>query len=265
MKDFLTYESLRFRQNKPEPAEDILAVEESLQIVLNGGPFTVTMRTPGDDDALVHGILFTENVYRGFPDYPILYDLPNSLGIPTRAKLKLSSELLNLSVKNERNILSVSSCGVCGKKELDHDWENEDAIMRHDKLSPELIYGCFQQMEENQTNFSASGGVHASAAFNISGNLLAAAEDIGRHNAVEKVCGKLHIHQHMGQASLLLVSGRVSYEIVAKCFAMGIPVLAAVSAPSSMAVDMAKSMGITLIAFSRHERFTVYSHPGRIF
>jgi FdhD protein len=173
--------------------------------------------------------------------------------------------------------MSVSSCGICGKTELDtfnkHAKPLEssldsarDDISRGDneKLEPGLISKMFGQMSSSQETFKHSGGSHAAAAFTFDGMLLSVMEDIGRHNAVDKVIGDLILKKQLANTKCMTVSGRISYEIVNKCFSAGIPFLAAVSAPSSLAVDLADQFGITLMGFCRDTKFTVYSHSERI-
>jgi FdhD protein len=169
---------------------------------------------------------------------------------------------LDQSQLNKRSLLSVASCGICGKTEL----TLPDGIIRVADTSLDLrhIRQMFDEMAVRQSAFISSGGCHASAAFSAGFEMLSLMEDIGRHNAVDKVIGDLLIRKNLPQARFLLVSGRVSYEIVVKCFTAGIPFLLAVSAPSSLAVDFAKELGISLLGFCRENRATVYSHPERI-
>jgi FdhD protein len=158
--------------------------------------------------------------------------------------------------------LSVASCGICGKQDLDLPDSNtsvSDAV-----ISPNLIFQMFTEMNSSQHAFKQSGGSHASAAFSETGELLCIKEDIGRHNAVDKVVGHLIFAKKLDQAKCITVSGRVSYEIIIKVFRAKIPVLAAVSAPSTLAIDFAKELGITVLAFCREDRLTCYSHPERL-
>ena len=140
----------------------------------------------------------------------------------------------------------------------------ETGINRGEIIDPEIVLNMFRQMNSNQDTFRQSGGSHASAAFTKEGEMLTIREDIGRHNAVDKVIGSLLYSGKLDLARCMTVSGRISYEIVSKCYAAGIPFLAAVSAPSSMAVDMAEKMGITLLAFCRESKLTAYSNTERL-
>ena len=157
----------------------------------------------------------------------------------------------------------MSSCGICGKTELGDLAFIGKTIDDNDKIDIGLIHNMFSKMNAFQFDFRKSGGTHAAAAFTLKGDLLCAMEDIGRHNAVDKIVGKLINDKQLNDAKIITVSGRISYEIVIKCFKARIPFLAAVSAPSSLAVDYAKELGITLFAFCRDERATCYSNPQR--
>jgi len=163
-----------------------------------------------------------------------------------------------------RSLLSVSSCGICGKTELSYLEFSGERFSDPQRVDVELIPSLFDKMETTQHGFSASGGSHAASAFTLDGELLCTMEDIGRHNAVDKVVGDLILSDRFHKAKIMTVSGRLSYEIAIKCFKAQIPFLAAVSAPSSLAVDYAKELGITLFAFCRKNRITCYAHPERV-
>jgi FdhD protein len=158
--------------------------------------------------------------------------------------------------------LSVASCGICGKQEL--DLPGQGASVLEVSLNPDLVSEMFGQMNSKQMAFKKSGGSHAAAAFSEDGELLTIKEDVGRHNAADKVVGELILSKKLLQAKCITLSGRVSYEIIIKTFRAKIPILAAVSAPSTLAVDFAKELGITLLAFCREGRLTCYSHPERL-
>ena len=160
-------------------------------------------------------------------------------------------------------MLSVSSCGICGKTELE-ELNPENKLQKGFTLNIQDLLLMFNEMREQQVTFHQSGGSHAAAAFSKDNDLISLREDIGRHNAVDKVVGQLLNQNQLKEAKCLIVSGRISYEIVAKSFAANIPVLAAVSAPSSLAVDFAKELGITLLGFSRGNKTTCYANPERL-
>ncbi len=259
------YEGKKFEKGLATKTADALTIEEALQININKKPFTVTMRTPGNDNSLVRGLLHTEGIIKNQSYNPELNLIKesNDDGIVTVVELSIPKEELGEGYSNSRSLLSVSSCGICGRTELgDISFEGK-TINNDDKIDITLINSLFEKMNTLQSDFHQSGGTHAAAVFSIKGELLCAMEDIGRHNAVDKVIGKLILSKNLDNARILTVSGRVSYEIIIKCFKAKIPFLAAVSAPSSLAVDFAKELGITLFAFCRDGRATCYSHPQR--
>jgi len=258
------YEGKKFNNNEIDKIVDALTVEEALQININNKPFTVSMRTPGNDVALVRGLLHAEGVINNVAFIPeISLKKENEKGIVTIVNVDIPEKELGEGYTNSRSLLSVSSCGICGKTELGDLTFIGKTIDDKDKIDIRLIHNLFNKMNTFQFDFRKSGGTHAAAAFTLKGNLLCAMEDIGRHNAVDKIVGKLINDQKLNQAKIITVSGRISYEIVIKCFKARIPFLAAVSAPSSLAVDYAKELGITLFAFCRDERATCYSNPQR--
>lgn len=257
----------RYHGNKITPkgierVNDELTVEEGLQIILNNKPFSMTMRTPGNDDELIRGLLYNEDVYRGEQPLEIKYHQTEN-NIITEAHLTIDESLVQEGYSTSRNFLSASSCGICGKTEL-QELSAINPIRAEQGLNFTSISTMFNQMAEKQDAFKLSGGCHAASAFTKDGELLCTMEDIGRHNAVDKVVGYLLNNNLLAQAKCLTVSGRISYEIVSKAFTAKIPVLAAVSAPSTLAVDFAKELGITLLAFTRGSKSTCYSHPERI-
>lgn len=260
MKSTIFFEGKKFIHGNTEAVQDALTVEEILNISINGAPYTMTMRTPGDEDALVRGILLSENVYIHSQVNPVFtVDEINDKGFITKMDVQIPLDALQSGIDTKRNLISVSSCGMCGKSEMELALEG-DAIQPKRKLKMAHIAAMFDQMSTHQETFNSSGGSHASAAFTTEGILLSIKEDIGRHNAVDKVIGSLLLENKLHLAECLLVSGRLSYEIVSKCFRAKIPFLAAVSAPSSMAIEYCQKTGISLLAFCRRDRCTVYTH-----
>ena len=258
------YEGKKFEKGLATKIADALTIEEALQININDKPFTVTMRTPGNDMSLVRGLLHTEGIIKNqnyLPELKLKKD--NNDGIVTVVELSIPKEELGEGYSNSRSLLSVSSCGICGRTELGDMSFKGKTIDNDDKINISLLNSLFEKMNTMQSDFHQSGGTHAAAVFSINGKLLCSMEDIGRHNAVDKVIGKLILLKTLDNATILTVSGRVSYEIIIKCFKAKIPFLAAVSAPSSLAVDFAKELGITLFAFCRDGRATCYSNPHR--
>lgn len=259
------YQGLKYQSGKLEEVEDTLTAEASIQIMINKEPYTVTMRTPGNDRELVRGLLHNEDLFK-YAKEALEYEVveTDDNGDPLSVNVNIPEDKLGKGYINSRNILSVSSCGICGKRELDDLKVDGDPLPVEEQIDPRTLALMFEAMRAGQNTFEASGGSHASAAFTLNGKLLILMEDIGRHNAVDKVVGGLIESGQLNEARCLLVSGRISYEIVTKAFMAGIPVLAAVSAPSTLAVDFAKELGITLLAFCRDGKATCYANVQRL-
>jgi FdhD protein len=256
------YQGKKFCGDNSFRVDDNLTIEQALQISINNKPFTITMRTPGDDEDLIRGLLYSEDIYKNKSTLEISFTENKEKGI-TEANLILPENLLGNGYLNSRNILSVSSCGICGKKELE-DINSSNILQEKNTLNVNHLFKMFEAMQKGQPTFHQSGGSHAAAAFTKDSELLTIMEDIGRHNAVDKVIGQLINVNKLDEAKCLIVSGRISYEIVSKAFAAKIPILSAVSAPSTLAVDFAKELGITLLGFCRENKATCYAHPDRI-
>jgi len=258
------YEGTKFNPLTTVKTIDSLPVEEALQININGAAFTISMRTPSEDENLVRGLLHSEGIINDplfTPD--MISEKENKNSAISTVSVTIPENKLGNGYSNKRTLLSVSSCGICGKTELRELEGTEKKITDNQKVELELVNELFVKMLVSQQDFKKSGGTHAAAVFSLSGKMLCSMEDVGRHNAVDKVIGKLINFNKLEEAKIITVSGRISYEIVIKCFKAGIPFLAAVSAPSSLAVDYAKELGITLFAFCRDNRVTCYSNPQR--
>ena len=259
------YEGRKFDLDGQTRVLDALTVEEALQVRINGEPFTLSMRTPGADPELVRGILHSEDIVNATSFHPpIVVAGENEAGVVRVVDLEIPEKYLGRGYSNSRSLLSVSSCGICGKTELGEDAFEGEAIRAAEVFSAPQFTEMFSAMNRGQHDFRQSGGTHAAAVFDADGSLIVIREDIGRHNAVDKVIGWLLLNGRLKEAKAMTVSGRISYEITIKAFKAGIPFLAAVSAPSSLAVDYAKEFGITLIGFCREGRATCYAHPYRI-
>lgn len=258
------YNAVKVEVAKSSATLDALTVEQPLTITINGKPFTITMHTPGNEKQLVRGLLFSEDIYRGSTPLSIEFEQKKKAQYITHAHVSIDSPKLGDGYKNSRNLLSVSSCGICGKTDLDELDASKSITTNVLKVGINNLHSMYADMEKAQAQFSESGGSHAAAIFDSSYRLLTIKEDIGRHNAVDKAIGELLDTCQLKKAEFILVSGRISYEILSKTFAASIPIIAAVSAPSSLAVDYAKELGITLIGFARKGKFTVYSHLDRI-
>ncbi len=259
------YQGIKVEKHAVTHVDDALTVEDALSISINGEKFMVTMRTPGDERELVRGLLYSEDIYRKRePGLDIEIAETDERGYISKINVTIPTELLGDGYKNSRSLLSVSSCGICGKQDLVEIVQENEIIQEDLHIGLTEINEMYAIMEASQHQFAQSGGVHAAAIFDKDRNMLTIKEDIGRHNAVDKVIGSLLLHSNLKHAEFMLVSGRVSYEIVTKAFAARIPFLAAVSAPSSLAVDYAKELGITLMGFCRTNKFTVYSNVDRV-
>jgi FdhD protein len=248
---------------------DELAVEEPLEIQLGWQQpvgytqknISVTMRTPGHDAELAAGFLFTEGILQHIDQ--IQHILPQENTVLVVLKAGVTPQLQQA----ERNFFTTSSCGVCGKTGI-------DAIKtapvftqpkQHLVIPASLFYGLQQSLQQKQVVFESTGGLHAAGLFNINGECILLREDVGRHNAVDKVIGAaLQNGQIPLQQSILLLSGRAGFELIQKAVMAGIQVIAAVGAPSSMAVQTAMEHDITLIGFLRNDRFNVYSGAERV-
>ncbi|MFY0604977.1 MAG: formate dehydrogenase accessory sulfurtransferase FdhD [Flavobacteriaceae bacterium] len=255
----LLYEGIKISKGKLSSTDDNLVIEAPLQININKSPYTVVMRTPNDDIQLIRGLLYAEDIYKGKED--IEYEIIElNQDYSSIIDIHIKTDKLGKGYLNKRTLLSVSSCGICGKKELkDIKVEKTDKLPEQNFESAFLLK-MFHQLREKQETFSKTGGSHAAGIFNKSHTLLTIKEDIGRHNAVDKCVGDLLHKNILSSASYLLVSGRVSYEIVIKAFIAKIPVIVAVSACSSLAVDFAKEFGICLIGFTRDSKMTIYAN-----
>lgn len=264
--------SLQFTQvtewnaGRVQRVQDSLAAEEPLAIRVNGLPLTVTMRTPGHDLELAAGFLLTEGLV---DELEHIGALRSPAPLPGGRSNLVEVELDENSFDPRdlrRNFFAASSCGVCGKTSIDSIRRRGLRPPSRDlRIDPELLCTLPDQVRNQQAVFERTGGLHAAALFDDSGELLALREDIGRHNAVDKIIGwALLNHRVPLSRHILLVSGRGGFEIVQKALAAGLPALASVSAPSSLAVRLAREMGLTLVGFLRGRRFVVYSGDFRI-
>jgi FdhD protein len=245
-------------------ADDLLAVEEPLEIRLGQQSLSVTMRTPGNDFELAAGFLFSEGIISRASQIRSI-GRPSD-GSPNLVVLELDGQL-RTPAPAHRNFAMTSACGVCGKASLRDLEMNACPSLPHDdiQISPDLVHRMPDRLRRSQKVFHGTGGLHAAALFNLQGDLESVREDIGRHNAVDKLIGAALLnHRTPLSNSLLLVSGRASFELVQKALVAGIPFLAAVGAPSSLAVATAERAGMTLVGFLRNGRFNVYTADRRV-
>ena len=259
------------QQTEITERSETVVVEEPLEIRINGSPVTVTMRTPGSDVELAQGFLLTEGIISTRADVTTVrycrgaeqdgMNTYNTLDVTLAPGVKMPE----LDVT--RNFYTTSSCGVCGKASMDAVWlasrygPGDDPAV----VSAATLTELPARLRSAQKVFASTGGLHGAALFSVDGTMLAVREDVGRHNAVDKVIGWAVEADRIPLAgSVLLVSGRASFELTQKAVMAGIPILAAVSAPSSLAVDLATQSGLTLIAFLRGDSMNVYSRADRV-
>ncbi|MGH7773497.1 MAG: formate dehydrogenase accessory sulfurtransferase FdhD [Candidatus Binatia bacterium] len=260
---FISGEIARADADKVLSDEDRIAVEEPLEIRLGRSPIAVTMRTPGHDQELAAGFFFTEGIVRSPNDIATITgpirDLPNVVSVKLRRGLGFDRSRL------KRHFYTTSSCGVCGKTTLQAIRVKAKPISSAFSVPLGLLYSLPGRLREEQETFEETGGLHAAAVFDEKGELLYLREDVGRHNAVDKVIGaallekKIPLDRH-----LLMVSGRASFEIMQKALIARIPIVAAVSAPSSLAVALAREFKMTLVGFLRGRTCNVYAGRERI-
>jgi FdhD protein len=249
-------------------ARDEVAVEEPLELRLSGRPTTVIMRTPGHDVELARGFLYTEGLIQGAADL-LSVRRPENLK-PDEVGNVLDLEVAPALVKPgkspfQRNFYASSSCGVCGKSSLAAIEVKSPRIASDLVVSRATVAALPDALRAGQAAFEKTGGLHAAGLFDEGGKLLALREDVGRHNAVDKLIGWALAEKRIpASRALLMVSGRTSFEILQKAISAGVPIVCAVSAPSSLAVALADRFGVTLVGFLRGGSMNVYSHPSRI-
>ena len=257
------------------PRADLLAVEEPLEIRIGGQALTVTMRTPGDDLDLAAGFLFTEGLLSPAVDLRQIRMCDENVAdatlevadLPSPAQLERATDARRAQKQAQRNFLTTSACGVCGKESIDaiRVRSRYDLTADPARVAPEVLTSLPGRLRDAQRVFASTGGLHAAGLFTADGSLAVLREDVGRHNAVDKVigwalrAGRLPLSGH-----ILMVSGRASFELVQKAAVAGIPVLAAVSAPSSLAADLAEETGMTLVGFLRGTSMNAYTGLQRL-
>ncbi|MCD9617784.1 formate dehydrogenase accessory sulfurtransferase FdhD [Chryseobacterium gleum] len=271
-------EIIKVRESSSFPYTDDISVEEPLEIRVSYSAegkkesknISVTMRTPGNDAELAAGFLFTEGIISGREQIKSIYSpqAECSRNSENVAIVELTEGFVPELMKADRNFYTTSSCGVCGKGSIE-SIRTVSAFRNHTKenteVSLETLYQLSEKLQSFQNNFSATGGIHASGIFDLEGNLLALREDVGRHNALDKLIGyALSTGLLPLNNKILLLSGRASFELIQKAAMAGISIVAAIGAPSSLAVDLAKEFDITLLGFLRDNRFNIY-HSGSHF
>lgn len=238
------------------PAQDLLAVEEPLQIRVNSRDLSITMRTPGHDLELACGFLYTEGILKTRADLVSVNHFENSVSLILAA---------GVDAGVSRNFYTTSSCGVCGKASIDSLHAAGCRMLPDARLGREIIHGLPGKLRAAQSVFEHTGGLHGAALFDLNGNLEMVREDVGRHNAVDKLIGAAFLDDRLPlHGSVLMLSGRASFELVQKAITAGIPIVAAVGAPSSLAVQTTLRFGMTLVGFVRNSRFNIYSGISRL-
>jgi len=261
-----------WQENEQHRREEHLTVEEPLEIRLDGRSLAVIMRTPGHDFELACGFLFSEGIITSHDDILSLEDAVDADGLPLANVVDMALRASSADPAGasapafQRHFAVSASCGLCGKNSIADLLCNVPPLPEDEThISPAILYTLTARLREQQDVFTHTGGLHAAGLFTTGGELLLLREDVGRHNAVDKLIGYGLLHDTLPyNEHILLVSGRTSFEIIQKALLARIPCIAAISAPSSLAVELADTGGITLIGFLRDHTMNVYTHPERI-
>ena len=272
------YKVLKYNSNKFENVEDLISIEEPLEISLKFKDkdkwitkiLSITMRTPGDDQHLVRGFLFNEQIVQNIKDIESIESFGDKVGqynIQNKILVTLNnSENINI-VNIKRDFITNSSCGVCGKSSLDaleiikQNKTNSD----QPKISKEIIIQSPSILKESQSEFSKTGGIHASGLFNSNGNLISVKEDVGRHNALDKLIGSALVDNQIDPITQFITcSGRLNFELVQKVLMTDIGIMIGVGAPTSLAIDLANKFDMTLIGFVKRDSFNIYTNNKKV-
>jgi FdhD protein len=250
-------------------SEDAAAVEEPLEVRLHGRPFAVIMRTPGADRDLAAGFLFSEGVVSSADDIGAIEhcrhpEHPDQHNIVDVYLLDDAARSVDRHLTERRRVLTTSSCGLCGRATIDSLRVRAQPLRHSFTIGADVAAQLPARLRRHQSAFDCTGGLHAAGLFTAQGECIASAEDVGRHNAVDKIIGRMLLEERLPATVALAVSGRTSFEILQKSWLAGIELVCAVSAPSSLAIDLAETAGITLLGFTRDGGFNIYSHPDRI-
>ena len=274
----LKYQTIKYKGNKPSSINDLISIEEPLEMTVRykknkewiNDSISITMRTPGDDGSLMVGLLLNEGIINDAGEIGNIKKLGKKVGkFNIQNKLQISLDnIRNLNIKKlRRNFLTNSSCGVCGKTSIDSLEVVCKTKINKDipKIKNELITKIPDLLRQNQSEFSKTGGIHASGLFDKNGKVLVIKEDVGRHNALDKVVGYSHLHSIFDTKNQFIAcSGRLSFELVQKTLMANIGLLMGVGAPTSLAIDLAKRFDITLIGFVKSDSFNIYCGENRI-
>jgi FdhD protein len=264
MRDLRLVSVLKIDDGQSHRVDDDVVIEEPLEIRVNGDSFSVTMRTPGDDFDLAIGLLLTEGIIQSGEDIGTIAYCPDEEQPDLKNIVNVNLLDRERKVESSRRLWSNSSCGLCGKATLDAVRQTCRPVASSMVVSSELLFSLPLRLRQAQANFERTGGIHAVGLFDNKGSLLVLREDIGRHNAVDKVLGAALAAGLRLPETIMMVSGRLGFEIAQKAVVAGVPVVASISAASSLAVDLATDFGMTAIGFLRGRSMNVYSHPERI-
>jgi FdhD protein len=272
------YKIVKFRENKFENVDDFISIEEPLEISIRykehdkwiKNSLSITMRTPGHDEDLVRGFLFNEQIIQGLNDIETIESFGEKVGqynIQNKILVTLNnSKNVNIS-KIKRDFLTNSSCGVCGKSSLDalEILKKEKTSKLNPKLSKEVLINSPSMLRENQSEFAKTGGIHASGLFSSNGNLISLREDVGRHNALDKLIGNLLISKNLQpNDQFITCSGRLNFELVQKVLMTNIGLMIGVGAPTSLAIDLANKFDMTLVGFVKEDSFNIYTNKQKV-
>ena len=272
------YKVIKFKNNKFEKIDDLISIEEPLEISIKykdqnkwkTSSLSITMRTPGHDEDLVRGFLFNEQIIQNLNEIESIESTGEKVGqykIQNKILITLNnSKNINIS-KIKRDFLTNSSCGVCGKSSLDalEIIKKEKTFKDEPKLTKEIIIKSPSVLRQNQSEFSKTGGIHASGLFSSDGKLITLREDVGRHNALDKMIGNaLNKNQIDPKNQFITCSGRLNFELVQKVLMTNIGLMIGVGAPTSLAIDLANRFDMTLIGFVKEDSFNVYTNNQRV-
>jgi FdhD protein len=255
---------LKIDENRFRQVDDDVVIEEPLEIRVNGDSLSVTMRTPGDDFDLAVGLLWTEGIIQSGEEIGTIAYCPDEEQPELKNIVNVVLVDTTRKIESSRRLWSNSSCGLCGKATLEAIHQSCRLVESSILVSRELLFSLPAQLRDAQANFERTGGIHAVGLFDKQGSLLVLREDIGRHNAVDKVLGAALVGGLPCSESIMMVSGRLGFEIAQKAVVAGVPVVASISAASSLAIELADEFGMTAIGFLRGRSMNVYSHPERV-
>jgi len=272
------YKVIKFNKNRFEKIDDLISIEEPLEISIKHknqnkwvtNILSITMRTPGQDEDLVRGFLFNEQIIENLDEIENIENIGNRVGqyeIHNKILVTLNnSKNVNIS-KIKRDFMTNSSCGVCGKSSLDalEIIKKDKTSSSKPKLSKEIIIKSPAVLRNNQSEFSKTGGIHASGLFSSDGKLISLREDVGRHNALDKMIGNtLNMNQIQPEDQFITCSGRLNFELVQKVLITNISLMIGVGAPTSLAIDLANRFDMTLIGFVKEDSFNIYTNNQKV-